>query len=351
MTRPIAAPKRLSRLPEAEDKLGLGRMFRAAGELPDEELPTLRWRVRTSQRLRVLRPRLVLRTAVVVGVVFCVGGVVGAVVAPMWAPKPSPGTSPSGAAPPRAHKPRPLPAPVAPATPAPEPASEPAVVAPTAATPEPRPTPTRPRAPVRVAMVTEPVAAPVTAAPQVAPPSPAPPPAPEAPSAIAVEQALVGQAMRTLRESHDAQAALTLLAQHADRFPGGALAPEATLLRIEALLALGRRNEALSVLDRTALAALPNRDEQRVVRGELRAAAGRWREAKRDFDDVLREGGLPAADPRARAIQERALWGRASARSRLGDATGARGDIGLYLQFFPAGEFAGQAHSLLEGAP
>jgi hypothetical protein len=104
-------------------------------------------------------------------------------------------------------------------------------------------------------------------------------------------------------------------------------------------------------LDRVPLASLPNRDEQLVVRGELRAGKARWREAEHDFDDVLKAPGLPAASTKVRSIQERALWGRASARSRLGDQDGARADLNLYLRHFPGGRFAGPAASLLKGVP
>jgi TolA-binding protein len=172
-----------------------------------------------------------------------------------------------------------------------------------------------------------------------------------APSRIAVEQALLGQALRLLREGHDARTALALLAQHTERFPDGALASEATMLRIEALLALGLKGEALSLLDGVLLASLPNRAEQFVVRGELRAGKGRWREAEQDFDEALEEHDLPAASAKARTIQERALWGRASARSRLGDQDGARSDLELYVRHFPGGRFANRAASLLKGAP
>ena len=96
------------------------------------------------------------------------------------------------------------------------------------------------------------------------------------------------------------------------------------------------------------LASLPNRDEQLVVRGELRAADGRWRAAEQNFDEVLRELGLPAASARARNIQERALCGRAAARGRLDDQDGARADLELYLRHFPA---AGSTALLLKGEP
>ena len=347
MSKPTANPTRLSRLPETEDALGVGHMFRNARELPDEELPRLWWQLRTSQRLRAIRSRLFLRVALVVGLAFCTGGVVGAGGWPFWPRKKPVAVSPTPTAAPTARSGKARPVTSAPVTPAlsepvpdqTEPATEPVVD-------EPRPVhaPAKHRTPVRVAILNEPTlpAAP-SDAPQTAPPV--------APSPIAVEQALLGQAMRTLRDDHNAHTALALLAQHAERFPAGALASEATMLRIEALLALGRRDEALSLLDRAPLASLPNRDEQLVVRGELRAANRRWREAKQDFDEELGSHGLPAATAKARDIQERALWGRASARSRLGDQDGARADLDLYLRHFPGGRFAGPAASLLKGTP
>jgi len=357
MSKPVANPTRLSCLPESEDSLGVGRMFRNGRELPDEDLPTLRWRLRKSQRLRAMRPRLFLRVGLVVGSAFCMGGVVGAVAVPFWGRKePVVVVSPAPAVAPTSGHRKLRPETSSPATPA---LSEPIPDETGPAAHEPRPVPDEPspvpapakhRAAVRVAILNEPAPPPApSAAPEIAPPVMVPPTG--APSPIAVEQALLGQAMKILRDGHDARTALALLAQHAERFPTGALASEATMLRIEALLALGLRNEALSVLDKVPLASLPNRDEQLVVRGELRAANRRWREAEQDFGYTLREGGLPAASAKARNIQERALWGRASARSRLGDQDGARADLDLYLRHFPGGRFASSAAALLKAAP
>jgi len=59
------------------------------------------------------------------------------------------------------------------------------------------------------------------------------------------------------------------------------------MLRAEALLQIGRKGDALAELDRLSLAQMPNSDEPHVLRGELRAAVGRWREALADFDVVL----------------------------------------------------------------
>lgn len=355
MSNPIANPTRLSRLPESEDALGVGRLFRNGRELPDEDLPALRWRLRTSHRLRAMRPRLFLKVALTVGLAFCMGGVVGAGVWPFWPrkkPEPVLVVGPTTAASARLGKTRP--ATPTPATPALlEPVLEETKAATEPAAEEPRPVldapkpvsaPAKRRAAVRVAILK----VPTPPAPSEPPPSA---PEPVVPSAIAVEQALLGQAMRMLRDGHDARTALSLLAEHGERFPKGAFHAEETMLRIEALLALGQRDEALAVLDRAPLASLPNRDEQLVVRGELRAANRRWREAKQDFDEALKTSGLPAASAKNRDIQERALWGRASARSRLGDQAGARADLDLYLRHFPGGRFAGPATSLLKGMP
>jgi tetratricopeptide (TPR) repeat protein len=162
-----------------------------------------------------------------------------------------------------------------------------------------------------------------------------------------VEQALLGDALRSLRRQGDPRTALALLDDYARRFPDTELAPEASMLRAEALLGLGRNADALGVLDHLSLAGMPNRDERWVLRGELRAAAGRWREACADFESAL---ATPKIDSGARGVKERALWGRASARSRLGDEAGARADLTLYLRLFPTGRFATQAAGLLQGA-
>jgi hypothetical protein len=326
-------PTRLSRLPEGDVPHDVARLFRDARELPDEDLPKLMWRIRASQRRRAMRPRQTLRLVLVVGGVFCLGGFVGA----YWGRRPSVmgAPSPMGVAAPVAKK---YPSPVRPADPPatlPEPL--PAPPAPGAIPEEPRPhlAPPRPRA--RVAMVAKPALT-VEALP--------------APSPIAAEQELVARALKALRDDRQAQAALAILGEHARQFPNGILRSEASLLRIEALLALGRKDEALSVLDRAPIASAPNRDEQLVLRGELRSSNGRWIEAREDFDEVLRRhADTLAAAAKTRGLQERALWGRASARSRLGDEAGARADLTLYLRLFPNGRFAEWAAKLLKSAP
>jgi len=154
-------------------------------------------------------------------------------------------------------------------------------------------------------------------------------------------QAMIAQAMRSLRNDHDPAGALEILTRHAALFPQSPLGSERSVLEVEALLALGHRNEALVRLDRMSLDNTPRSAERYVVRGELRARAQRWSEAGVDFDQALAHGkGNPA-------WQERALWGRAATRTHTGDQAGARADLQIYLQLYPTGRFASEAARLL----
>ena len=161
---------------------------------------------------------------------------------------------------------------------------------------------------------------------------------PEAPAARS-ETAILAYAIQKLRGDGDASAALVALDDHRARFPAGPLALEAAALRIEALLRAGRTARALEELDCFALDEAPGRNEWRVVRGELRAAAGRWRDAEVDFSATLgRLADVPGD------LAERALWGRAVARARSGDPVRAESDYALYLARFPSGRFAAKVH-------
>jgi tetratricopeptide (TPR) repeat protein len=166
-----------------------------------------------------------------------------------------------------------------------------------------------------------------------------------------IEQALLGDILKSLRKQHDPKSALALLDVHAQRFPGTVLAPEVAILRVEALLSLGRNAEALAILDHLALGTIPNREERLVLRGELRAGAKRWQEARADFEPLLSNLSTATPGTKSRDLKERALWGRASARSHLGDEAGARADLAVYLRLFPEGRFARQATALLRETP
>lgn len=210
-----------------------------------------------------------------------------------------------------------------PAAPAPAPVSTPALAVPVV-WPEPAPS-----------------AAPSLPAPAVVAPA-APKPAPAviptvAPKPQQSDQALFGHALRKLRVDNDAAAALGSLREHAKAYPKSPFVGERAALEVEALLTLHRDREALGLLDGMALESLPRSGERLVVRGELRAAARRWPEAARDFEQALsRNSGAPA-------WHERALWGRAVSRLRMGDREGGMADIEAYVDSYPKGRFAAEA--------
>jgi hypothetical protein len=180
--------------------------------------------------------------------------------------------------------------------------------------------------------------------PAVAPASPARPAAAPAHPAIQLarkevpsDQALFAQAMHRLRSEGNPAAALAMLQEHGRSYPGSALAGERTSLEVESLLALHRSREALALLDTLSLDELPRSGERFVVRGELRAAARRWIEAGADFDRALsRVSGSPS-------WYERALWGRAVSRLRMGEREAGMADMERYLDRFPHGRFASEA--------
>jgi hypothetical protein len=248
--------------------------------------------------------------------------------------------------PPAAPAPRPspvqLPAPVQPLAPVQPPAALqppapalPAVeasvhVARTAVSPRPRPADIAPSPPA-------PAPAPVE------PPDVTPPPLPvaESASALAQESALLAVALRKLRQDGDARGALATLDQHDARFAAGALAPEATLARIEALIKMHKNRDALALLERATPSPLGRGRDLIVARAELRAAAGRCAAATRDFDLLL------ADDFSFDEVAERALWGRASCRATAKDTTGARRDLQDYLARFPSGRHAAAARAAL----
>jgi TolA-binding protein len=163
----------------------------------------------------------------------------------------------------------------------------------------------------------------------------------EPPSALGAEARLLRRAIESLRTSRDPRLALELLDEHRRAFPDGALRANADLLRVDALLALERRADALALLDALALDSGPRADELLTTRAELRAAND-CRAALHDFDRVL-------ARPISSSLAERALRGRIVCRVRDGDRAGADPDLRAYVQRFPNAAFAARARSLLDG--
>ena len=189
----------------------------------------------------------------------------------------------------------------------------------------------------------------------VAPPAKPAPPEPEAQAqaqaqvqvseeAILKESQALGAAMARLRQAHDPAGALTLLDSYRQQFPHGLLQPEAELLRINALLGVGKRREALTALDQRPLADdTPRGMELRVTRGELRAEAGRCAEALTDFTAAI---GQVQGE-----LLERGLYGSSSCRAQGGDPAGARADLTEYLRRFPTGRFSAAARRSLTALP
>jgi hypothetical protein len=191
----------------------------------------------------------------------------------------------------------------------------------------PPPVRTRPPGERRLLAMASPAGGPERAhAPPAMPPAS---PVPDVPSPLAQESRLLARVLDLLRASHDYAGALTTLDEYDARFPAGVLRREAAFARLDALTALGRTAQALALLDAIDVAG-PRAVELLVLRGELRGAARRYREATADFDQAL--GRRAAA-----ALQERALYGRASCRLGAGDLDGSARDLQDYLSRFPQG--------------
>jgi len=223
-----------------------------------------------------------------------------------------------------------------PTAPIPPPATDPL--------PEPAVTPALPAPvrPSRAVAIREKLAAPVQ--PASASPEPTLAPVPAAgPSSLAQESRLLARALAKLRQEGDAEQALAILDEHRAEFgASGALLPEANATRIEALLRMGRYSQALALLDAQALIANGAGREMLVARAELRADKGRRVSALHDFDLLLR------ADAPADSVVERALYGRAVCRGKVGSWIGARNDFERYLATFPDGKFADKARAAMK---
>jgi hypothetical protein len=179
---------------------------------------------------------------------------------------------------------------------------------------------------------------------ETSPPAEAPP---AAPHPKVTEGALVAEALFDLRQLHDARAALSTLDRYAREFPHGVLETEALRTRVEAVIQLGDLKAALALLDGKAARADALGDDLALTRAELRAAAGRFREAVADFTQVLDA----AAGSLATDGDERALYGRAVCFGRLAQYERARADLVAYQKRFPQGRFAREAARLLAAEP
>jgi hypothetical protein len=130
-----------------------------------------------------------------------------------------------------------------------------------------------------------------------------------------------------------------VLEEYSTRGPRGTLATEGQVARADALLLLGRRGEALSVMDGLDASGGALEARLRLSRAELRLEAQRCQDAHSDFTTIVTLGD--------EAIAGRALYGRATARACLEDREGARRDLTEYLERFPSGPLAARAREAL----
>lgn len=352
-TAPDDAPARWLSAPASGDgpTERLAALIRA-GEPPSGLTSASRARIwaRLAQRRPAMFERrnlLGLRWGVAAAVLLTSGGVIGAVTAHRWWPSVAPEIDElpagDGARPVRrargSRRAHGEPAPAATT-------AEAMVAAETAPAPIANPPP--PVAPVSAPMVEKPARRSLHLA--LATPRPVPEPAPQPPpgltpppaptqSTLAAETQLLQQAVTLLRQRGDGARALAALDTYDERFPRGTLRREADGARVDALLLLGRDDEALAVLRTLTLRPQGRDQELRVIRGEL-LAPGRCARAVADFDAVLAQSPPPA-------LAERALYGRAACRLRQRDTAGAARDLDEYLRRFPGGQFAADARRAL----
>ncbi len=171
-------------------------------------------------------------------------------------------------------------------------------------------------------------------------PSPVEPAPHVSPETSASDEAhALDRAMTLLRRDHDGLGALAALDAYLDRHPRGILNREARFARVDALLLLGRSDQALAALEILPLDRGRRSTELQVIRAELRARTS-CANALADFSEALSRS--PSA-----GLLERILYGRGVCRSKLGDTTGAAEDLGRYVERFPNGAHASSARQWL----
>jgi hypothetical protein len=177
-------------------------------------------------------------------------------------------------------------------------------------------------------------------APLVEPPRPPLTKAPvhvEPASTLGDEAALLAVAVRRLGDPKDALAALD---QYDKRYPEGELRGEGRRLRVDALLRLERRSEALKVLDSLdAIDEGKRGEELRLLRGDLRLEAGR-------SDDALSDFGAVLLTHHGEGLAAHALFGRAQVWLKQSKTDLARAALDRYLAQYPNGADAASARTL-----
>jgi hypothetical protein len=163
-------------------------------------------------------------------------------------------------------------------------------------------------------------------------------------ASLGAEGALLTKALRALREDGNPSAALATLDEYVQTYPRGRLLHEAAVARLEALVLGGHRDRALEALEGGLPALAPLGRSEMVLRGELRAAAGRLEGARDDFYAASSRGGSDD-------VAARALLDLARMQQSLGDRAGADGSLRRYLVSFPRGAGAEEARRALSDPP
>jgi hypothetical protein len=160
-------------------------------------------------------------------------------------------------------------------------------------------------------------------------------------SPAAEEARALDHALTLLRREHNGGAALVALDGYLGRYPSGLLNHEARIARVDALLMLGRSDDALVALEGLSFDGRRRSNELQVIRAELRSRVS-CTSAVADFTAAL-------VNSRDAHLIERIFYGRGTCRAKLGDKNGAAQDLRLYLQRFPLGVHATWAREWLAG--
>jgi outer membrane PBP1 activator LpoA protein len=113
---------------------------------------------------------------------------------------------------------------------------------------------------------------------------------------------MLADALVALRRERSPAKALARLDAYDSAFPRGSLRGEASVARVDALLALNRTAEALAQLQRLPIMSLPRSNELRVVRAELSARQGRCDAAITDANATLTQTPDGALAARAKQV-------------------------------------------------
>ncbi len=154
---------------------------------------------------------------------------------------------------------------------------------------------------------------------------------------------MLGAALGKLRSQGDPAGALEFYEQYRRRFPAGTLREEERAARVDALVALGRRREALAeieAMDAERLEREPRGAELLLLEAELLTEEGRCSEALPHFS-----AAVSRASP---SSEDRALFGQGLCHAKLDAPDDAAADFRKVLERHPDGRYAEPARRQLQ---